>query len=38
VSTAVQRSFHPEASVDPNRSPAKASKLIVNVLKDKVLL
>jgi len=38
VSTAVQRSFHPEASVDPARTPAKAGKLIVDVLKDKVLL
>jgi len=38
VSTAVQRSFHPQASVDPNRAPAKAGKLIVDVLKDKVLL
>ncbi|HUR24332.1 MAG TPA: extracellular solute-binding protein [Acidimicrobiales bacterium] len=38
VSTAVQRSFHPQTAVDPNRSPAKAGKLIVDVLKDKVLL
>jgi len=38
VSTAVQRSFHPPASVDPNRAPARAAKLIVDVLKDKVLL
>ena len=38
VSTAVQRSFHPQASVDPNRTPAKAGKLITDVLKDKVLL
>jgi multiple sugar transport system substrate-binding protein len=38
VSTAVQRSFHPQTSVDPARTPAKAGKLIVNVLKDKVLL
>lgn len=38
VSTAVQRSFHPQAAVDPNRSPARAGKLIVDVLKDKVLL
>jgi hypothetical protein len=34
----VQRSFHPPASVDPNRTPAKAASLIVNVLHDKVLL
>ena len=38
MSTAVQRSFHPQASVDPNRTPAKAGKLIVDVLKDKVPL
>jgi multiple sugar transport system substrate-binding protein len=38
VSTAVQRTFHPPAAVDPNRTPAKAGKLIVDVLKDKVLL
>ncbi|HVL04881.1 MAG TPA: extracellular solute-binding protein [Acidimicrobiales bacterium] len=38
VSTAVQRSFHPPASVDPSRTPARAAKLIVDVLKDKVLL
>ena len=38
VSTAVQRSFHPPASVDPNRAPGRAAKLIVDVLKDKVLL
>ena len=38
VSTAVQRSFHPQTSVDPNRTPARAGKLIVDVLKDKVLL
>jgi multiple sugar transport system substrate-binding protein len=38
VSTAVQRSFHPPASVDPARTPARAAKLIVDVLKDKVLL
>lgn len=38
VSAAVQRSFHPQSAVDPNRTPAKAGKLIVDVLKDKVLL
>ena len=38
VSTSVQRSFHPPASVDPARAPAKAGRLIVDVLKDKVLL
>jgi multiple sugar transport system substrate-binding protein len=38
VSTAVQRSFHPPAAVDPNRAPGRAARLIVDVLKDKVLL
>ena len=38
VSSAVQRTFHPPASVDPNRTPAKAATLIVDVLHDKVLL
>jgi multiple sugar transport system substrate-binding protein len=38
VSSATQRSFHPQTVVDPNRTPAKASKLIVDVLHDKVLL
>jgi multiple sugar transport system substrate-binding protein len=38
VSTSVQRSFHPPASVDPARAPTRAGKLIVDVLKDKVLL
>jgi multiple sugar transport system substrate-binding protein len=38
VSSAVQRSFHPQSAVDPNRTPAKAGKLIVDVLHDKVLL
>lgn len=38
VSAAVQRSFHPPASVEPNRTPDRAAKLIVDVLKDKVLL
>jgi multiple sugar transport system substrate-binding protein len=38
VSAAVQRSFHPEGSVDPAKTPAKAGKLIVDVLHDKVLL
>jgi multiple sugar transport system substrate-binding protein len=38
VSTAVQRSFHPPASVDPAKTPGRASRLIVDVLKDKVLL
>jgi multiple sugar transport system substrate-binding protein len=38
VSSATQRSFHPPASVDPGRTPARAAKLIVDVLHDKVLL
>jgi multiple sugar transport system substrate-binding protein len=38
VSTSVQRSFHPPASVDPARAPARAAKLITDVLKDKRLL
>ncbi|MFN2502831.1 MAG: extracellular solute-binding protein [Acidimicrobiales bacterium] len=38
VSSAVQRSFHPQARVDPARTPRQASKLIVDVLHDKVLL
>ena len=38
VSTATQRSFHPPASVDPARTPGRAARLIVDVLKDKVLL
>ncbi len=38
VSTAVQRTFHPPASVDPARAPGQAARLIVDVLKDKVLL
>ncbi len=38
VSTAVQRSFHPPASVDPARTPERAARLIVDVLRDRVLL
>jgi multiple sugar transport system substrate-binding protein len=38
VSSAVQRSFHPQAAVDPARTPGKAGRLIVDVLHDKVLL
>ena len=37
VSSAIQRSFHPQAKVDPNRTPAQADKLIVDVLNDRVL-
>ena len=38
VSTAVQRTFHPPASVDPARTPERAARFIVDVLKDKRLL
>jgi multiple sugar transport system substrate-binding protein len=38
VSTAVQRTFHPPASVDPARTPGEAARFIVDVLKDKRLL
>jgi multiple sugar transport system substrate-binding protein len=38
VSSAVVRSFHPPAAVDPARTPARAGRLIVEVLHDKVLL
>jgi trehalose/maltose transport system substrate-binding protein len=38
VSAAVVRVFHPPSSIDPNRTPAAATKLIVDVLHDRVLL
>jgi multiple sugar transport system substrate-binding protein len=38
VSAAVVRVFHPPSSVQPGTTPAKASKLIVDVLHDRVLL
>jgi multiple sugar transport system substrate-binding protein len=38
VSTAVVRTFHPPASVRPNRTPAAADRLVTGVLHDKVLL
>ena len=38
VSTAVVRVFHPPAAVRPDRTPAKAARLVVDVLHDKVLL
>jgi multiple sugar transport system substrate-binding protein len=38
VSTATVRTFHPPSSVDPNRTPAEASTLIVDVLHDRRLL
>jgi multiple sugar transport system substrate-binding protein len=37
VSSAVQRSFHPQNKVDPARTPGQSSKLIVDVLHDRVL-
>jgi multiple sugar transport system substrate-binding protein len=38
VSSAVVRSFHPPATVDPARTPERAARLIVDVLHDEVLL
>jgi multiple sugar transport system substrate-binding protein len=38
VSAATVRTFHPPASVDPDRTPAEAADLIVAVLHDRVLL
>jgi multiple sugar transport system substrate-binding protein len=38
VSTSVVRVFHPARSVDPERTPAEAAKLVVDVLHDRVLL
>lgn len=38
VSAAVVRSFHPAGSVEPDRTPAQAAELIVDVLHDRVLL
>jgi multiple sugar transport system substrate-binding protein len=38
VSTAVTRSFHPPSTVTPERTPARAARLIVDVLNDEVLL
>jgi multiple sugar transport system substrate-binding protein len=38
VSAAVVREFHPPGSVQPTTTPARAAKLIVEVLHDKVLL
>ena len=37
VSSAMQRSFHPQSKVDPARTPRQADKLIVDVLNDRVL-
>ncbi len=38
VSSAVVRTFHPPAEVRPDRTPAEAAQLIVDVLHDRVLL
>jgi multiple sugar transport system substrate-binding protein len=38
VSAAIQRTFHPPASVRPERTPRAADRLIVGVLHDRVLL
>jgi multiple sugar transport system substrate-binding protein len=38
ISAATVREFHPPAGVDPDRTPADADDLIVNVLQDKQLL
>ncbi len=38
VSAAVARSFHPPASVRPDKTPAAADRLVVGVLHDRVLL
>ncbi len=38
VSAAVVRAFHPESAVDPERTPSRAAKLLVDVLHDRVLL
>lgn len=38
VSAAIVRVFHPPRAVDPERTPAEADRLIVDVLHDRVLL
>jgi multiple sugar transport system substrate-binding protein len=38
VSASVVRTFHPPRAVDPERTPAAAARLIVDVLHDRVLL
>jgi multiple sugar transport system substrate-binding protein len=38
VSSAVVRAFHPEIAVQPELTPARAAKLIADVLHDRVLL
>lgn len=38
VTEAVQRTWHPQPVVDPDRTPAESADLIVNVLQDKELL
>jgi multiple sugar transport system substrate-binding protein len=38
VSAAIQRTWHPQASLDPNRVPRSSAKLIADVLHDRRLL
>jgi multiple sugar transport system substrate-binding protein len=38
VSAAVVRTFHPARDVDPERTPARAARLVEDVLHDRVLL
>jgi multiple sugar transport system substrate-binding protein len=38
VAAAVVREFHPPASVDPERTPRAAARLVADVLQDRVLL
>ena len=38
VSAAIQRTWHPETSLDPNKAPARSAELIRDVLHDKRLL
>jgi multiple sugar transport system substrate-binding protein len=38
VSAAVVRTFHPERDVEPDVTPARAARLVVDVLHDRVLL
>jgi multiple sugar transport system substrate-binding protein len=38
VSAATVRVFHPPSAVEPDRTPAEAARLVVEVLHDRVLL
>jgi multiple sugar transport system substrate-binding protein len=38
VSSAIQRTWHPEQAVDPDSTPASADDLILGVLNDEQLL